>query len=132
MNKKTVICASSKFETEILEWKNKLKNKEYQVIQYPKKITGDFLAGYKKEFSDHYKKITECDYLFILNLEKNNIKGYIGPGVFAEIAFAIGLNRSFNKNIKIICLNKIPESLRYSEELKFWENLEWISLWDKN
>lgn len=131
MNKKIVIAASSKFEKEIGEWKNILEEKEYQVIKYPEKITGDFLPGYNVEFDRHYRKIQECDVLFVLNLEKNNIKGYIGPGVYAEIAFAIGLNKSLGKNIKVVCLNEIPDSLPHSEELKFWQQLGWITFWSK-
>src|SRR3989339_1158262 len=124
-NMKIVICASSKFIDEINFWKQKLVNDGHVVIKYPEKIEGDFLTGYQKEFTDHYKRITECDALFILNIKKNNIEGYIGPGVYAEIAFAVGLKRSQNKQIKIICVNPTPNNLPHSEELKFWESLGW-------
>ena len=128
---KVVICSSMSFRKEINEWKDELENNKYQVIKFPEEFTGDFLLGYKKEFSEHYQKIAEADILFVLNIEKNGEEGYIGASVFAEIAFAIGLNRSYNKNIKVYCLNKFTESLPYYEELKYWEQLGWLDYWQK-
>ncbi len=90
MNKeKIVICSSMSFSKEINEWKERLEKENYDIIKFPEKIDGDFLSGYKIEFSDHYQKIVETDILFVLNMNKNNIDGYIGAAVFAEIAFAI-------------------------------------------
>lgn len=130
MNKeKIVICSSMSFWEEINQWRKKLEENNYEVIKYPKQFTGDFLPNYKIEFSEYYQKIAETDILFVLNVKKNNIDGYIGASVFAEIAFAIGLNRASNKKIKIFCLNKFPDSLPYSEELKYWEQLGWIQFW---
>lgn len=127
-NKKVVICASATFETEIVNWKNKLLEMGYEVIKYPVKIGNDnFLDDYELEFSDHYKCIADSDMILALNLEKKGISGYIGAGVFAEMAFAIGLNRSMNKNIEVKYLNPITRgTLPYSDELELWQKLEWI------
>ena len=127
---KVVICSSMSFWEEINQWREKLEKDNYTVIKYPEKFTGEFLPNYKIEFSDHYQKITEANILFVLNIKKNNIDGYIGASVFAEIAFAIGLNRAYNKKIKVCCLNPFPDSLPYSEELKYWEELGWIRFWE--
>ena len=62
----------------------------------------------------------------MLNLEKKGIPGYIGSSVFAEIAFAIGLNLVFGKNIQVFYLNPYPKDLPYSDELTKWESLGWI------
>ena len=130
--RKLVICASASFENDIVEWKNKLENTNFKVIKYPLKIKDNFLVNYEKEFSEHYNAIFKTDILLALNLEKKGIPGYIGPGVFAEIAFAIGLNKTLDKKIKIFYLNPIPEGiLPYSDELKLWQELEWIKLFDK-
>lgn len=126
---KIVICSSMSFSKEINQWREKLKKDNYSIIKYPESFTGEFLPNYKIEFSDHYKKITETDILFVLNIKKNNIDGYIGASVFAEIAFAIGLNRAYDKKIKIFCLNPFSNSLPYSEELGYWEKLGWIKFW---
>lgn len=124
--KKLVICASASFEKEIVTYKNKLEKLGYEVIKYPTKIKGDIVSGYKNEFSCHYNAIDETDAIIVLNLEKKGVKGYIGAGVFAEMAFAIGLNRVFNKKIKVYYLNELPDSLPYSDELNLWKKLGWI------
>ena len=126
---KVVICSSMSFGEEINQWRKKLEQDNYTIIKYPEKFTGEFLPNYKIEFSDHYQKIAKADILFVLNIKKNNINGYIGASVFAEIAFAIGLNRAYNKKIKIFCLNQFPDSLPYSEELKYWKQLGWVQFW---
>jgi len=130
--KKLVICASIFFDKEINEWKDKLDNDKYEVIKYPLKIESDFLLNYNKEFTAHYEAIMEADVLLAFNIEKNGKLGYIGAGVFAEISFAVGLNKANNKKIEVCYLNPIPEnSLPYSDELKLWQDLSWIKLFDQ-
>jgi len=124
--KKIVICSSASFEKEIIEWKGKLESMDFEVVKYPIKLQGDMATEYEKEFSDHYISISKADAIIVLNMRKNNISGYIGAGVFAEMAFAIGLNKSLGKNIDVYCVNPIPENLPYSEELRLWEKLNWI------
>lgn len=103
----------------------------FEVIKYPVKIKDNFLVSYKKEFSDHYAAISKADILLVLNLEKKGVPGYIGSGVFAEMAFAIGLNRALGKKIKVCYLNPIPKNLPYSDELKLWQESGWIKLFSQ-
>lgn len=129
--RKLVICASASFENEIIEWKNNLEKSGFEVIKYPTKIHGDFLNGYKKEFSEHYEAIFKADVILALNLDKKGVAGYIGSGVFAEMAFAIGLNKVLDKKTDVCYLNPIPEGVfPYSDELKLWQDLEWIKLFE--
>jgi hypothetical protein len=129
--KKIVICASSSFDNEINEWKEKLEAKNFEVIKYPIKINDNFLTNYKKEFTEHYDAISKANIVLALNLEKKGIPGYIGAGVFAEMAFAIGLNKTLNKKIEVCYLNPLPgEILPYSDELKLWQQLGWIKLFE--
>ncbi len=124
--KKIVICSSASFEKEIIEWKKKLGDMGFDVIKYPIRLQGDIAAVYEKEFSEHYASIALADAILALNIEKKGIPGYIGPGVFAEMAFVIGLNKSQGKSINVYYVNSIPENLPYSEELKLWQELGWI------
>lgn len=126
--KKIVICSSASFEKEIIDLKEKLEKKGFDVIKYPVKLSGNIIVGYEKEFSEHYRAILSSDAVVALNIEKRGIPGYIGPGVFAEMGFAVGLNRSLSKNIAVYYINPIPENLPYSEELKLWQELEWIKI----
>jgi hypothetical protein len=126
--KKVVICSSISFEKQIIEWKNKLEGMNFEVVNYPEKLSGDIVVGYEKEFLEHYTSIKNADAIIVLNIRKNNISGYIGAGVFAEMAFAIGLNKSLGKNIDVYYINPIPDDLPYSEELKLWQKLKWIKI----
>jgi len=126
--KKIVICSSVSFEKEIAEWKEKLEKLSFIVIKYPIKLSGNFIDEYEKEFSNHYKAMLESESIIILNIEKNGIPGYIGPGVFAEIAFTIGLNKTMDKKIDIYCINPIPQNLPYFEELDLWQKLNLIKI----
>ncbi|MDD4761628.1 MAG: hypothetical protein PHZ25_01205 [Candidatus Pacebacteria bacterium] len=131
--KKIVICASVSFEDQIIEWKNKLEKMGFEVIKYPTKIKEDLLTVYNKEFSEHYDAISKADVVLVLNLDKKGISGYIGSGVFAEMAFALGLNKVQNKNVSVYHLNPISKGeLPYSDELELWQNLGWIKLFEEN
>lgn len=130
--KKIVICASASFENEIIKYKDQLNTKGYKVIKYPTKIKEDILTGYNREFSEHYEAITKSDILLVLNYEKKGISGYVGAGVFAEMAFALGLNRVFDKQIEVCYLNPLPlDGLPYLDELELWQNLGWIKQFEK-
>lgn len=127
--KNVVICASVSFYEKVLEWRDKLESSGYNVLKYPKVIDDeDFAESYSDEFLEHYEAITKCDNLLVLNYEKKGISGYIGPGVFAEIAFALGLDQG----IDVYYLNPISkEKLPYQDELELWEDLDWIKKFEE-
>lgn len=127
-SRKVVICASESFYKEAEKWKGKLESEGFSVIRSVGVIERT-MEAYKETHTEHYRKITETDILFVINIEKNGIPNYIGASVFAEVAFAIGLNITSGKKIEVFCLNPLPESLPYSDELKKWEELGWIKLW---
>ncbi len=124
-NNKVTICSSASFINEAEQWKKKIESKGFNVIQIPLLLEGN----YREVHSSHYKSITQSDLVFVLNLDKNGVEGYIGPSVFAEIAYAIGLNISMGKKIDIFCLNPIPSELPYSKELLLWRDMGWIGQW---
>jgi len=123
---KIVICSSAKFYDQAQEWKETLESQGFEVIRAVQSIDPSSLSQYENTHREHYEKMAESDIVFILNLEKNGIEGYIGASVFAEIAFAIGLNLTLKKNIQIWLLNPIPKESQYLDELTKWEKLGWI------
>jgi len=58
----------------------------------------------------HYSHILESDAIFVVNLEKNGIKNYIGGNVLME------LGQAYVNSKKIFLLNPIPE-LPYTDEI---------------
>ncbi|MBU1083066.1 hypothetical protein KKE14_01360 [Patescibacteria group bacterium] len=130
--KKVVICASAAFYQEAQEWKIQLENMGYSVIRTIQSIDENDIGQYKQTHTDHYSRMSECNIVFVLNLEKKNIPGYIGAGVFAEIAFAIGLNIILDKNIEILLVNPLPEESPYLDELTKWQKLGWLKQFQPN
>lgn len=62
----------------------------------------------------HYKKIDNSDAILVINVEKNQIKNYIGGNSFIELAFGHILNK------KLFLLNPIPD-ISYRDEIKAME-----------
>jgi len=61
----------------------------------------------------HFDNILKSDAILVINLDKENVKNYIGGNTFAEIVFA------FYKNKKLFFFNPIPEEIKiFNDELK--------------
>lgn len=58
----------------------------------------------------HFKKVEWADAVVILNLDKNNIPGYVGPNTLMEMGLAFHLDKP------IFLMNPIPQ-ISYFEEL---------------
>ena len=74
---------------------------------FRRKIRDDVIKRY-------YEIIKKSDAIFLVNVEKNGISGYIGGNTFLEMGFAHVLGK------KIFLLNDIPE-IGYTDELKAME-----------
>jgi hypothetical protein len=117
---KIALCGSLNFYEEIEEIKNKLISLNHEVLmpasiekfgpkveevkgnkEYYHKIAPEFIRK-------HFDKITYCDAILVVNIEKHGIKNYIGGNTFAEIMIAFYLKK------KIFFLNPIPTDERLS------------------
>ena len=110
--KRIVLCGSRKFKDDIISLGETLKNKGYEVV-VPKEF---FVPMSKKEHSMlHFSEITnkKTDCVLIVNKDKGEIKNYIGPNSFAEVAMA------FFHGKKVFLLNDIYNP--YQDELVGWE-----------
>ena len=63
-SKKITICASSVFIEEANQWKKYLEERGYKVIKTPKVLE----SNYKRIHKLHYRRISESDIIFVLNL----------------------------------------------------------------
>ena len=68
-----------------------------------------------------YKNINKTDDLLVLNMDKNNIEGYIGYETFAEMSYLIANNIITNNDNRKIFLYKIPSKKLgcYDEIMQF-------------
>ncbi len=67
------------------------------------------------------------DYLFVMNEDKNSIKGYIGAETFAEMGFAVTQKLLYDKPIVVVLYQKPSESVFSYDEVCLWHSLGWIS-----
>ncbi len=130
--KKIVISGSSKLQDKVNYWLDYFKNKKYEIIDYPKFIEHD---NYEKElakvYKDFYTALENTNVFFLMNEEKNGIKGYIGASAIAELTYVVILNLIHNKNIDIYILNMPSQEVSSYDEVKFWLDMGWIKLFDR-
>ena len=109
--KNIVLCGSMKVKDKILEVKDELEKRDFNVL-----LPKECMEGLPKIIASrkHFERIIDKDndYILIVNAAKKGIENYIGPNSFAEIAFAFYFNK------KIYLLNDIYEP--YEDELVGW------------
>ncbi len=130
--KNIVISGSAKLQKQIKKWINFYEEKNYTVLDYPKKIEETkFKELYPKVHIEFFKNMINTDVLFIMNEDKDNKVGYIGAETFAELVFGISQNLIYNKNIKIVILKMPSSEITCYEEIKLWLELGWIELYEE-
>lgn len=118
-----VISGSCKLKERIDYWHKYFLARGYKILASPKENLDCDLGNI---YTDFYKNIENTDVLFIMNENQNGIKGYIEPSSFAELTYAIMLNRIHDKCIDIYILN-IPDSSLYCyDEITLFINNSWI------
>ena len=129
--KKVVISGSSKLQDKVNYWIKHFKDKNYEVLDYPKLIEQ---KNYEKElpkiYEDFYTALENTNVFFLMNEEKKGIKGYIGASAIAELTYVVILNLIHNKNIEIYILNMPSEEVSSYDEIKFWLDMGWIKLYN--
>ena len=130
--KKIVISGSSKLQDKVEYWISYFKNLNYEILDYPKYTEpSEYEKTLPKIYKNFYTALENTDVYFLMNEEKNGIKGYIGASSIAELTYVVILNLIHNKNIEIYILNMPSEEVSSYDEVKFWLNMGWIKLFDK-
>lgn len=133
MSKKIVIAGSASLQKKVQSWKKYWEDKGYNVINYPSPVPKEtFLEEYPQVHKNFFKDIIESDILFVMNEDKNNIKGYLGAESFAEMCFGVAQNLIHNKNIEVMLFQMPEKNVQSYEEIVLWLKLGWIKLHDKN
>lgn len=129
---KITICNSAKFFNEALKAKEDLERLGHVALTHPMRLmfrgkevsVEEYYNARKEEWDeeieqlkerlirDHFEKIKGSDAIFVLNVDKDEKKNYIGGNTLIEMGLAFALNK------KIFMLNSIPEDLSYTEEIK--------------
>jgi hypothetical protein len=129
MSKKVVIAGSVTLQDKVQYWINYWEKKSCDVIDYPMGIQDtSFLKEYPQVYKTFFDNITKTDILFVMNEDKNGIKGYLGAESFAEMAFAVVQNQLFAKDIEIILLKMPVKEVPSYDEIILWLQLGWIKI----
>lgn len=129
---KIVISGSASMQSYFIKWKENFESNGNEVLAYPMPISKEnFINEYPQVHNDFFNNITKCDELFVLNEDKNEIVGYIGAAVFAEIVFAVMQNRLYNKNIEVVIYKMPSKEVKCYDEIALWLELGWIKIYNK-
>lgn len=130
--KKIVISGSSKLKSKVKYWVNYFENLNYEILDYPRYIAqNEYKTKLPTIYKNFYNALEHTDVYFLMNEEKNGIKGYIGASSIAEITYVVILNLIHNKNIDIYILNMPSKEVSSYDEIKFWLDMGWIKLFNK-
>jgi len=113
---KITLCTSATFNKNLLEFKLALEEHGHEIFlpsmhDYHHLEEGALAKIHHDLINDHFKKISQSNAIYVVNLEKNNIVGYIGGNTLLEMGLA------FYHKIPIFLLNDIPKKVSYREEI---------------
>ena len=128
-NRKIVIAGSALFYKEAQELKDELEKKKYIVLDYPKKIDVSNKYEYKKNYETFYNNLSKTDDIILLNLDKNNIEGYIEYESFAELSYLIVKKLEDGLNHKIYIYKMPSEEVGCYDEIKQFLDLGYIEIY---
>ena len=128
---RVIISGSAKLQDSINHWVGHFEALGYDVLDRPKLIAQENRKSKLPEvFRSFYKHIEQTDIFFLINENKDNMEGYIGAGATAEITYAIIQNLVHGKNIRTYILNKPSEKVPCYDEVQFWLEMGWASIYD--
>lgn len=127
--RKIIIAGSATFYKEALELKQELENKNYYVIDYPKKINDDIELEYKEAYETFYDNLSKTDDLLLLNLDKKGIEGYIGYESFAELSNLVVNKIQINNDHKIYIYKMPSKEVGCYDEIMHFIELGYIELY---
>ena len=127
--RKIIIAGSATFYKEALELKQELENKNYYVIDYPKKINDDIELEYKEAYETFYDNLSKTDDLLLLNLDKKGIEGYIGYESFAELSNLVVKKIQINDDHKIYIYKMPSKEVGCYDEINHFIELGYIELY---
>ncbi|MCH5166999.1 MAG: hypothetical protein J1F35_03815 [Erysipelotrichales bacterium] len=126
--KKIVISGSTKLEDKVNYWIDYFTNEGYIILDHPRLKNPDDLPENYKNF---YTALENTDVYFLLNEDKNGVRGYIGASATAEITYEVVQNLIHNKNIEIYLLNMPSKEVLSYDEIKFFLDMGWVKLFNQ-
>ncbi len=131
--KKLIIAGSSKMPERTAYWRGYFEGRGYDVIDCPGAIPWDeeHASALTDMYCSFYQNLDRADVFFLMNEDKNNIGGYIGPSAIAELTYVVIGNLNRGKKVEINILQMPSEEQPCYEEVKFWLSQGWINIYDR-
>lgn len=131
--KKLVIAGSSKLQERAAYWRGYFEGRGYDVIDFPSAVSteGDYAENLTDIYASFYQNLDRADAFFLMNEDKDDIGGYIGPSAFAELSYVIIGNLNRGKKTDIDILQMPSSEQKCYEEIKFWLDQGWINIYDR-
>lgn len=126
---KVVISGSASLQEELKKWVRYWEKRNAEILAWPVPVSEEYFEKeYPQVHADFYHAIADSDILFVANEPKNGIEGYVGPSVFAEVSFALGLNFVRERKIGVVFLNPPADDSPFSEALRLWIDYGWAEI----
>lgn len=130
--KKIVISGSTQLQEKIKVWIQHFEEKGYEVLDYPRLVkNGNKNPRFPDIYKKYYKNLEQTHAYFLMNEDKNGVKGYIGASAIAELTYVVIQNLLHKRNIKIFILKIPSEEVNSYDEVSFWLEQGWIQIYHK-
>lgn len=131
--KKLVIAGSSKLQERAAYWRGYFEGRGYDVIDFPSAVSseGDYAENLTDIYTSFYQNLDRTDAFFLMNEDKDDIGGYIGPSSFSELSYVVVGNLNRGKKVDIDILQMPSSEQACYEEVKFWIDQGWINVYDR-
>lgn len=128
-----VISGSASLQDDMKKWVAFWIEQGAGVLAWPIPISDEeFDVEWPTIHAKFYNAIYGADILFVANVGKNGIPGYVGPNAFAEISFAVGLNFVRKRKIRIILLSLPMDGSSHGEVLRLWVQNGWMEIFGES
>ena len=123
--RKIVIAGSATFYKEAKEYKRRFEKKGYRVLACTERA--DAPRGWHEISKDFYGGLSKANDIFVLNLDKKGIKGYIGHEVFAEMSSMV-VRKSNGEDVNVFLHQWPDESCGCYDEIMEMAKRNWVKL----
>lgn len=125
--RKIVIAGSGAFWGEAAVWKARLELDGYEVAAWI--VQEDGSQSWRELYEDFYAKMEGADDIFVLNMDKNGVAGYIGYETFAELSKMV-LRRKAGRDTRVYLYQWPGEECGCHQEIMAMREAGWVELWE--
>lgn len=124
-----VVSATASLPLVVHTWVTFWRQRGYTITAWPRPIAKkNFSTAWPGVHRRFYRALEKTDIHFIANENKARRVGYIGAGVFAEIAFSVGLNLIRKKKIEIILYQRPARTSIFYNDIELMLKNGWVKL----